>query len=96
MLNGEYFYNQTLKKTVAVFGTVFNNIKILKPGGDKTYMRVPLAYGSRKKFLARIQTDLTGPESTSVAIKLPRMSFEISNIELDTISKLNKFNTRIV
>lgn len=96
MLNGEYFYNQTLKKTVAIFGTVFNNIKILKPGGGNTYMRVPLAYGSRKKFLARIQTDLTGPDSTSVAIKLPRMSFEISNIELDTTSKLNRFNTRVV
>ncbi|MGA1049434.1 MAG: tail sheath stabilizer and completion protein, partial [Minisyncoccia bacterium] len=79
MLNGQYFYNQTLKKAVAVFGTVFNNIKTLKPGGDKTYNRVPLAYGPRKKFIARIQTDLIGPDKETIAIKLPRMSFEISS-----------------
>ena len=44
MLDGVHFYNQTLKKSVAVFGTIFNNLKIVKTGASET--RVPLAYGS--------------------------------------------------
>ena len=94
MFNGKHFYNQTLKKTVAVFGTLFNNIKIVRQGTGET--RVPIAYGPRKKFLARIESDTAGATNKSVAIKLPRMSFEISDISFDTESKLNKFNKRVL
>jgi hypothetical protein len=56
-------------------------------------MRVPIAYGPRKKFLARIESDT---KDNSIAIKLPRMSFEITDISFDTESKLNKFNKRVL
>ena len=36
MLDGVHFYNQTLKKSVAVFGTIFNNLKIVKTGASET------------------------------------------------------------
>ena len=54
-------------------------------------MRVPLAYGPKEKFLARLdqQPNLETPQ---VAIKLPRMSFEILTITYDTQSKLNRNN----
>ncbi len=94
MFNGKHFYNQTLKKTVAVFGTLFNNIKIVRQGTGET--RVPIAYGPRKKFLARIQADTAAATDKSIAIKLPRMSFEITDISFDTESKLNKFNKRVL
>ncbi len=89
MLDGTHFYNQTLKKTVAVFGTIFNNLKIRKTGQGE--VRVPIAYGPRQKFLARIEGD-SNLEDQKLAIKLPRLSFEITNIEYDSQSKLNKFN----
>ena len=92
MLNGKHFYNQTLKKAVAVFGTIFNNIKIVRQGTGET--RVPIAYGPRKKFLARIQSDTDAATDKSIAIKLPRMSFEITSIDFDTTSRLNKLNKR--
>lgn len=92
MFNGKHFYNQTLKKTVAVFGTLFNNIKIVRQGTGET--RVPIAYGPRKKFLARIEADTVAAVDKSIAIKLPRMSFEITDISFDADSKLNKFNKR--
>jgi len=92
MFNGKHFYNQTLKKTVAVFGTLFNNIKTVRQGTGET--RVPIAYGPRQKFLARIQSDTAAATDKSIAIKLPRMSFEISDISFDAESKLNKFNKR--
>ncbi len=94
MFSGTHFYNQTMKKAVAVFGTIFNNIKIVRLGA--TEERVPIAYGPRKKFLARIQADTVAATDKSIAIKLPRMSFEITSIDFDSGTKLNKFNKRVL
>jgi hypothetical protein len=86
---GGHFYHGTIRRFVSVFGTLFNDIRVIRTGGSS--LRVPLAYGPKDKFLARIdeQTDLEAPK---VAIKLPRMSFEILNIVYDTQSKLNRNN----
>jgi len=92
MLDGVHFYNQTLKKSVAVFGTIFNNLKIVRKGTSET--RVPLAYGPKSKFLARIQQD-ADLEDQKLAIKLPRMSFEITSIDRDSASALNKSNSKL-
>ena len=94
IFNGKHFYNQTLKKCVAVFGTIFNNIKIVQQGVGE--VRVPISYGPRKKFLARVSSDAVGAQNKSIAIKLPRMSFEITSIDFDSTSKLNKFNKRVL
>lgn len=89
---GQYFYNQHLRKSVAIFGTLFNNINVVKldaQGNVLSTVKVPLAYGPKQKFLARLreEPDLTAPE---VAMRLPRMSFEITSITYDTTAKLNK------
>jgi hypothetical protein len=91
---GQYFYNQTMKKAVAVFGSLFNNMRIVRQGTGET--RVPISYGPRKKFLARIQADTVAAADASIAIKLPRMSFEITDISFDATTKLNKFNKRVL
>jgi hypothetical protein len=88
---GSHFYHATMRKSVAVFGTLFNNISVIRHDGSGNILnqiKVPLAYGPKQKFLARID-GATGTQG-SMAIKLPRMSFEISGIELDTASKLPK------
>ena len=92
MLDGVHFYNQTLKKSVAVFGTLFNNLKVRKTGQGE--VRVPLAYGPRSKFLARIKQD-SDLEDQKLAIKLPRMSFEITSIDRDSSTALNKGNKKL-
>ena len=98
MLSQNHFYNETIKRTVAVFGTVFNNITIAKKDSVANTVsgveRVPIAYGPKSKFLLRIreQPDLT---ETKIAIKVPRMSFEISSLAYDTTSKLSKLNRHI-
>ena len=94
MLSGTHFYNKTVRTSVAVFGTLFNNIKILRPGA--TEEKVPVAYGPRKKFLARISSDASGSTSETIAIKLPRISFEITSIEYENESKLNRFNKKMI
>jgi hypothetical protein len=91
MLGHDYFYNSNLKKIVALFGSIFNDLYIAKQtvGGQlSSVQRVPLSYAPREKYLARINLD----ERSAVSIKLPRMSFEITAITPDSVSRLNKFN----
>ena len=94
MLNGVHFYHATIKRIVSVFGTIFNNIVVGRHSGNKisNISRVPISYGPRQKFLSRINQNL---EEQRVAIKLPRMSFEITSIEYDTSTKLNRLNKTI-
>lgn len=93
MLTGTYFYNATIKRIVSVFGTLFNNIKIARHSSDVTNntLHVPISYGPRSKFLARIREEANF-EDPGVAIKLPRLSFEMTSIEYDSSVKLNKMN----
>jgi hypothetical protein len=91
---GSHFYHSTLRKAVSVFGTIFNNITVIRldgSGGVLNQIKVPLAYGPKQKFLARLE-EKTGTDA-SMALKLPRMSFEISSIEPDTSNRLGKMQT---
>jgi len=92
---GQYFYHSHIRKTVSVFGTLFNNIVVQHKeasGSVVNNIKVPLSYGPRQKFLTRLfeEPDLNAPE---VAIRLPRMSFELTGMTYDTSVKLNKMNT---
>lgn len=90
---GDHFYHATMRKSVAVFGTLFNNLKVARKAADGSILnqiRVPLAYGPKQKFLARLDQE-TGFDAT-MAIKLPRMAFEITGLTLDTSQKMAKRN----
>ena len=90
---GTHFYHSTMRKAVAVFGTIFNNINVIRTKADGSVLnqiKVPLAYGPKQKFLARLD-QATGADA-NMAIKLPRMGFEITSLELDSTQKLAKRN----
>jgi hypothetical protein len=95
MVNDSYFYNATIRKTIAVFGALFNNIYTGKLIDSKltNIARVPLAYGPRERFLVRIR-QADNSDNADVAIKLPRMSFEINSLSFDAANKLNKTNIK--
>tara|TARA_B100000287_G_scaffold226062_1_gene213297 strand:+ start:2103 stop:3140 length:1038 start_codon:yes stop_codon:yes gene_type:complete len=87
---GTYSYHEIIKKTVVGFGTLFNNIELRRTSGAKTeVMKVPLAYGPKQKFLARLRQ--VGDLSTKdqVQITLPRISFEIVGISYDATRKVS-------
>ena len=91
---GDHFYHKQIRNTVIAFGTIFNNVNIKRTdssGNPLQTLRVPLSYSPKEKFLARLdaQQDLTGDDS-SVAITLPRMSFEVTGYSYDGGRKLNK------
>lgn len=96
MLNSSYYYNGNLKKIVAVFGTLFNDISIAKKVNGKMtgVQRVPISYGPKQKFLARLAS-MHMEEYGDIAIKLPRMSFEITSLSYDSASKLNRLNSKL-
>ena len=97
---GQHFYHKSIRNTVIAFGTIFNNINIRRldsSGNPLQKIRVPLSYAPKEKFIARLDqnANLTGDDS-SVAITLPRMSFDVTGYSYDSSRKLNKNQKRSV
>ncbi len=96
---GTHFYHEKTKKCVAIFGRLFNNIYVIRKnssGGVISQVKVPLSYAPKAKYLERIRENPDLRQNSKVAIKLPRISFEITSINYDTtrqLSKLNNFTT---
>ena len=91
MLGNRQFYHETVRNIIVGFGTLFNDIHIVRKdnnGSITQSMKVPLAYGPKQKWLARLDQD-AGLES-KVAITLPRMGFEIQDLAYDPARKLNR------
>ena len=91
---GQHFYHKSIRNTVIAFGTIFNNINIRRldsSGNPLQKVRVPLSYAPKEKFIARLDqnANLTGDDS-SVAITLPRMSFDVTGYSYDGARKLHK------
>ena len=85
---GTYFYHEIIRKTVISFGTLFNEIYVRhqdNTGKDISEIKVPVSYGPKQKFLARLQQQ---PElNKATQISLPRISFEMNNIQYDPSRK---------
>ena len=88
---GQYFYNESLRKTIIAFGSLFNDIVITRrdsTGKEIQSMKVPLAYGPKQKFMVRLDQD---PSATQkIAMTLPRIGFEIQSFDYDPVRKLNR------
>jgi len=97
---GNWFYNERIRKAVAVFGTLFNNLYVVRhnaAGEVINQTKVPLSYAPRRDFLDRILSMQSGDaQERQIAIKLPRMSFEIISMTYDAQRQLPKINKRIV
>ena len=88
---GQQFYHETVRNVIVAFGTMFNNIQIVRKnntGNIIQSMKVPLAYGPKQKYLTRLDADPS--QSSSVAITLPRLGFEIGALTYDSARKLNR------
>ena len=85
---GTYYYHEIIRKTIISFGTLFNQIHLRRTDKDNNNigdMRVPITYGPKQKFLARI---LQQPElNKATQISLPRMTFEMNSISYDPTRK---------
>ena len=90
MLGNANFYNRTIRKIVVAFGTVFNDIYLVRYTKDgvtaKETIKVPLNWGAKEKYLTRLTAD---PSLTkSIATTVPRISFEMTGMSYDSSRKL--------
>jgi len=94
---GTYFYHKRVRSAVSVFGSLFNNLFVLRKnsaGETISQVKVPLSYAPKRNFISRLESMNSGEQAERrVAIKLPRMSFEITSITYDNTRQLNKMNS---
>jgi hypothetical protein len=86
---GQVFNHGTLRKYVIYFGTLFNEVILTRDdsqGNQVAYMKVPLNYGPKEKYLARLDGNPT--LDRPIAITLPRMAFEMMDIRYAADRKL--------
>jgi hypothetical protein len=90
MLGNAPFYNRTIRKIVVAFGTVFNDIYLVRYTKDgltaKETIKVPLNWGAKEKYLTRLTSDPT--LTKSIATTLPRISFDMTGMSYDSSRKL--------
>ena len=86
---GTTYYHETIRKYVAVFGTLFNDINIQRrnsAGVITEQIKVPIAYEAKDKLILRMRAGVADP---AVAATLPRMGFVMNGIAYDGTRKLN-------
>jgi len=83
MFGHDAFYFNTIKNLVVYFGTIFNEVEILRQDSNNNtdyVMKVPMEYSPKEKVLARYDAD---PEiNREAAIILPRMSFNLNGMTM--------------
>lgn len=90
---GQTWSHDTIRKYVILFGTLFDSIYINRKnnaGETVQTLKIPLNYGPKEKFLARLNSDSTLSQST--AITLPRMAFDMTTMNYAAERKQNTIN----
>ena len=90
-----HFYNESVRKLVVAFGSLFNDIVISRKdssGTETEKIRVPLSYGPKEKFITRLNNFNSLSETAKSEITLPRLGFEISDVTYDSSRKRNTLN----
>jgi len=93
---GSTFYHQTIRKYVAVFGTLFNDINIERKNSSDVVVervKVPLAYGPKQKWLLAVQD--TTADRKVIATRTPRMGFAMTGVSYDSARKLNTIGRNV-
>lgn len=88
MLGNTHFYNRTIRKIVVAFGTMFNDIEVIrftKNGVAKEKIKVPLNYGAKEKYFTRLTSDPDLVKSINTTV--PRMSFNMNGMDYDSSRK---------
>ena len=78
---GETFYHKTIYKALVGFGTLFNEIYLVRQsttGQELEKIKVPITYAPKQKYLVRQTAD---PNlDREVALTFPRMAFQMKAI----------------
>lgn len=83
----DHFYHKTIALLTGVFGSVFDEIKLLRSDGK--LITVPIAYSVKRKYNVRNDQN-PDPSTVRYKMQLPRMSFKLVGIQRDTTRIGNK------
>ena len=87
------FYNEAIRRLVIGFGSLFNDIRVVRRNSDgttKETIRVPISYGPKEKFIRRIQSLSSISDTTKTQVTLPLIGFDITGFAYDPARKANK------
>ena len=84
MMIGNHFYNKTVRRATAVFGTLFNNITIKRKNKE---IPVAISHGPREKWLEEARALQKDNEAFDKI--LPRMSYELATMNYDVNRKIS-------
>ena len=90
---GQSYYNESIRKLVLTFGSIFESVYVTRINVDGTVkerIRVPIAYSSKEKFIARLTQESSLSKNSRVEIVLPRLGFEMTTMVYDPSRKLNR------
>lgn len=94
-----YFYHQTTRKAVVLFGTLFNDMKIMKPDGSE--VNVPLTYSAKQKWYSILiekathQNENTKGKNQPEAITFPRLAYLLTSMSYDGSRHVSAVNNII-
>lgn len=101
MLGNSPFYNKLLRKYVTAFGTLFNDIWVVRTteaNVETSRALVPIIYASKEKYFVRLNEDPTLNKADQIT--LPIMTFEIVSLsyaddrkQTSTLKLFNKAET---
>ena len=95
-----HFYNESLRKLVIGFGSLFNQIQVYKynvDGTTKEKIRIPLSYGPKEKFIRRIRNMSSISENINkTQITLPHIGFDITALIYDVDRVTNKLRKKYI
>ena len=93
---GQFHYHSAIRKYIIMFGNMFNDIDVVrfnKAGESTQQIRVPISYGPKEKYLAKLRTD---PDARrEIAMVLPRLSFELVSMNYAPERVLNRTHKQI-
>lgn len=81
-----HFYHNSIRTYSAAFGTIFNNIKIVREATGQV-IKVPLSYSSRQKF--DIQQKYENDDA-HIQVKFPRIGYVLTGWQRDPERLQNK------
>lgn len=84
-----HFYHKSISLYCGVFGSVFNNIKIVRT--NNTTILVPIAYQTKQTYDIR-NTQNPNPDTVRTKMNLPRMGFKLTSIQKDTSRITSRYN----
>jgi hypothetical protein len=94
MFGHPHYYHSLIRKYVAIFGAMFNDIHVMHDdvSGNPQDIIVPVAYGPRARYIERRRMEPDLQNNRVAAIVLPRIAFEIVDFRYAADRKTNTLN----